>query len=314
MAKVASMADVKRKYMFINMTRHKSKKEIEKIERNRGKKLSKQAKMKIIKRNARKAKIYTTIAITFLAIGGISGYKATNLLDSGKTEISIDANKYKEGIDITNTTSDREIFLNGLHVELNEVNINEQIEENAITEINNLKNSDEVLKYIKQIYLDEYKQRFGGNVTIDNIRLYKERNVALYKDVAQNGDEIIRKGFSKTNEKLDSEIGVLSATVKDGDKTYMEDAILDRSSYKNVYAQNENVAQDTETILQDIGAVIEHGIDYYSGFVDKDESDIYKDRLINAVIDYKHSKIEKIVEPSNKNTDKTLEDDNEIDY
>lgn len=313
MDKTNKIPKAKRRGIFINMTRKESKKEIRKIEEAEGRRLSRAAKIKIIKKNARKAKIYTTIAVASLLLGGIGGSKVTNLLEPGKTEISIDADQYKDRIHINHVTNDREVFLNGLRVESDEIGRNEALEQGVIDEINSLENSEEVLNYIKQIYLDEYKQKNGGDATIDDVKLRKDRVANLYEDVAQNGDEIIRKGISKTNKSVDSNIGLLSALVQDGGENYMEDAVWDGKEYKNVYEQDEVVPEDKESILQDIGAIIEHGIDYYSGFIDEQESDIYKQRLIDAVTEYKYEKINEIIKPSMENTNQQIEDETEMD-
>lgn len=302
----------KRRGIFVKLTREKSKEDIRELREKRlreGKDITKKEKHEIIRKNAKRAKIKTII----YAMGAglfISGAKTANLLNEinerNKTEITVDADQYKNGIYINNVKEDKnKLFVNGLKVDLEEVDLNEQIEINARAEVNNLKNSDEVLIYIKQIYADEVNERNPKGrekVTADDILLRKQRAyIDLYRDRAKNGDMIIREVYGDKG-RVDTARGLMSARVnyRDGEESESESAIWDIDSYKKVYSKDEEVEQDKESILVDIGGIIENGIDYYSGFIDENESDIYKNRLINSVIEYKKSKIKEITQKPTK--------------
>ena len=93
--------------IFFALTRNKSKQEIERIENRLNRKLRREERRKIIQKNASKARRKVAISAIIFALGGVTGASTQKLLNEGKTELSIDAEKYTDGIDIKNVTNDR---------------------------------------------------------------------------------------------------------------------------------------------------------------------------------------------------------------
>lgn len=307
--KVTKAIDKKTLDIFVKLTRKQAKKEIIKKQDKLQRKLTTEEK-KIIARKVARTTRGRAIVIGALALGSFSGAKATNLLneanskgiEQNKTEISIDAEQVDKDININNVTSDREIFVNGIKVDLEEITYSENIEERVTNEINSLGTPEEVLNYIKDVYVDEYNEVNNTNISSDNITLYKGRGEILEIDQADNGDKIVRSyeksEYEGSGEPVQTDYGVVKVLVQDGDNRFVDEVsnYLGTGTYATVYRNDEKVEKSDSTVLIELGSIMDNGIDYYTALSHKDENSIeiinlYKERLINSVIEHEKSNI-----------------------
>lgn len=331
--KIGKTIDKKTLNVFVKLTKNKSKEKIKEKERKANKPLSKEEK-KLIIRNVAKKTRGRAVIISMFALGAVSGMKTQNLLnsadekgvrieqtDEGREAIVDLENIDKVTIKGLNSVEDTENtgifvekgkdkFLQSLKVDVNEIDVNEKAESEAKIEVNSLSNSGEVLNYIKEVYIKEYNEKNGTNMTVDNLELYKDRLDTLYKDTAQNGDQIIRTTSDKTevgNTLLDSDVGIVTATIrdKDGSCVSKEKMTYNNGKYVAVYDEDEDVKKYKGNTLTNLKGVVFNGIDYYGAFIDS-ESDIYKNRFIESVGEYKKQQIDNIVNKSQK-----INEDNE---
>lgn len=320
-SKIGKIIDRKTLKVFVKLTKNKAKEKIKEKQEKIQRKLTRDEKKIIIKNIAKRTRGRAAI-ISMFALGTLSGMKAQNLLnsanekgiqieqtDNGK-EAVVDLNEIDKvtikGLDSLADTENTGIFveeenngfLQSLKVDINEITANEKIRSEAEKEVNNLNNSDEVLDYMKEIYVKEYNEKNGTNLTIDNVELYKGRGDTLYRDTAENGDSIIRTTSDKYaigKTELDSEIGIVRATIKDdnGRNISKEMMTYDNGKYVTVYSENQVVEEYNENALTELKGITFNGIDYYGAFIDSDK-DTYKNRFINSVENYKKEQINEI--------------------
>ncbi len=305
--------------IFIGLTKEGARDKQKEWRKKLGRDLTDEENYKIVRSEARKARGKVALVGMF-GIGVLSGMKGANLLneannrgiEKNQQEITVDLNETHEdnliikGLENSNVYVRQEKdFKDGLkydydvQVNSNEINYSEDLFESAQTEVDNLNNSQEVLDYIKQIYVNEYNEQNNTNITIDNVKLYKTRDNDLYIDEAENGDKIVRitdhyEGDKRT---LNPEIGEVTAVIIDGENTITERMTYYDGKYVPLYSENENVKENKENTLTKLGGVTFNGIDYYGAFVDK-EKGTYKNRFIDSVREYKQTQIDRIL---NKN-------------
>lgn len=320
-SKIGKAIDRKTLNIFVKLTKNRSKEKIKEEQEKFQRKLSREEKRKII-RNVAKRTRGRAVIISMFALGAISGMKTQNLLNSAdekgiqieKTsdgkEAVVDLNEIDKvtikGLEDLEKTEDTGIyveqekngFLQSLKVDVNEITANENIRSEAEKEVNNLNNSDEVLAYMKEAYVKEYNEKHGTNITVDNLELYKGRGNTLYRDIAENGDEIIRSTSEKyVTEKttIDPEIGIVTARIKDNDGKYIsrESMTYDNGKYVTVYNKDQKVDKYSENTLAELKGITFNGIDYYGAFTDA-EKNTYKSRFIDSVENYKKNQINEI--------------------
>ena len=306
--------------IFIAMTRGQSKLDIKRKEMRTGRKLERFEKREIIERNARrmKAKIFGLSLITLGLFAGVGG---TRLLEEGKenrikltqNEATIDASKLeKENINIENLDDKKQVFINSLKVDENELTQNEAISETIENEIDSLYTSGQTLDYIKDIYAKQYNENNQSNINKDNVVLYKTREPQLYKDTAQNGVEIYR--ISKEREypcNVQSEAGVIKAQILDENKKIIKEERITQDyitgEYIVIYDEEEPVTEIEDTTLKQLGGIVSNGIDLYTAQKYQEESKgqnhavvTYKKRLKADIKEYKADRIKQIVTGKNE--------------
>lgn len=330
-SKIGKAIDRKTLNIFVKLTKNRSKEKIKEEQEKFQRKLSREEKRKII-RNVAKRTRGRAVIISMFALGAISGMKTQNLLNSAdekgiqieKTsdgkEAVVDLNEIDKvtikGLEDLEKTEDTGIyveqekngFLQSLKVDVNEITANENIRSEAEKEVNNLNNSDEVLAYMKEAYVKEYNEKHGTNITVDNLELYKGRGNTLYRDIAENGDEIIRSTSEKyVTEKttIDPEIGIVTARIKDNDGKYIsrESMTYDNGKYVTVYNKDQKVDKYSENTLAELKGITFNGIDYYGAFTDA-EKNTYKSRFIDSVENYKKNQINEIANVESETNNK----------
>lgn len=282
---------VAKRNFFVRSVLKEIRKQESKFEEEHGHKVSKAYHNIIKKRAAKKTmrKLAAYALVGFISIGGVT-YVGTQLLDSGNVirqeddAIKDDGSKFREELS-------------------NLENYDKDLRVNAKEKVESL-DKDKTLYYIKQIYSEDYNKNNEEEIEVENVRFEKNstenKGIALYKDKAQNGDEIIRAIISSNNDKARQEgliaiNGVcLSAIIKDGDEYKVERAMNYNGRYIQVYDQNEEVNKYESNTLSELGEVVRTGIDRWSTMenenVDYANEVTYKERFINAIYEYDKNK------------------------
>lgn len=282
----------------------------------------------VAKRPSTKIKVAGALVAGML-LGAGSMSAANNLLDApkgvkqNKEEITIDAKEADKEININNVTNSREIFINGLKVNVDGLNVNNESQENdvrenqtlradVIEEIDNLETAEDVLKYIKDIYLEEYNEKNNTEYTAEDVKINRRtEQFVMYADQAQNGDEIIRetrkqqyREKGEPGRELDTQIGEIYAVLKNGEESKKEAITPYNGEYKTVYSDDEEVLEDRETVLASVGEIFDQGIQYLTALRNPEGNSpavigLYKDGLIEAVVEYKELKTKEISNSDN---------------
>lgn len=302
---------------FGTRTAKEARAEIRRINKKRSEEgkeiLSKEEEERVIRKVTKEEKRKIKTKAIFAALGLMS---ATSLLEgvallnsgnegvkSNKNEITINTEQAEKDVNVINV-GDRNVFIDGIKVDTNNLNYekNKELKENVAKEVETLETSEDVLNYLKQFYANEYNKENDTHMTAENVRLGKTREMTtLFKDKAENGEEIVKDRLAKdkTERKIDIEDGVISATIIQEGKIISSQEILnDNNQYKRVYSSNENVEKYEDNLLVKTGKIIDNGIDWNVAMDQKETDPLikkqYKQRFIDAIVEYKEEQIEKI--------------------
>lgn len=300
--------------------RRKIKEEISKREEKFGpldQRQKRRIEKNIIKKHKRENKIRAIKAILVglgITIGAGTGAGVTAALNAGenkgienkRNEITVDLDKANKDIKV-NTQNDREIFVNGIKVNIEDINQSEELKENTQKEIDLLKEPEEVCDYLKDIYVDEYNKVNKTNISKENIELYKHReDKKIYQDKATNGDNILREEYITDDNKkyINIDPGVITAKVNDENQEIInkQTVINYQDKYEVVHSKDEQVDKNEDNVLSKIGEVIDTGISYYTIMegktTDQEKKLKFKTKFVDAVKEYKDNQIKQIVEDS----------------
>lgn len=297
----------------------KARAEINRINKKRSEEgkeiLSKEEEKRVIRKVTKEEKRKTKTKAILIALGlmtATTGIEGVALLNSGekgvsstKKEITIDMDKAEKDINVINLKN-RKVFIEGLEVETNkEENIeveNKELKENVTKEVEALETQEDILDYLKQFYINEYNKENQTQFTYENVKFRKTREIgSFFKDEANDGTKIIRtkEKDDKTQRDVDTTAGVVSATITDNDKIISIEKVLNENNeYKRIYNRNENVETYKDNLLVKTGKIIDKGIDWNVAIeqAETEESvkEAYKQRFIDAIVEYKENQIEKI--------------------
>lgn len=297
----------------------KARAEINRINKKRSEEgkeiLSKEEEKRVIRKVTKEEKRKTKTKAILIALGlmtATTGIEGVALLNSGekgvsstKKEITIDMDKAEKDINVINLKN-RKVFIEGLEVETNkEENIeveNKELKENVTKEVEALETQEDILDYLKQFYINEYNKENQTQFTYENVKFRKTREIgSFFKDEANDGTKIIRtkEKDDKTQRDVDITAGVVSATITDNDKIISIEKVLNENNeYKRIYNRNENVETYKDNLLVKTGKIIDKGIDWNVAIeqAETEESvkEAYKQRFIDAIVEYKENQIEKI--------------------
>lgn len=297
----------------------KARAEINRINKKRSEEgkeiLSKEEEKRVIRKVTKEEKRKTKTKAILIALGlmtATTGIEGVALLNSGekgvsstKKEITIDMDKAEKDINVINLKN-RKVFIEGLEVETNkEENIeveNKELKENVTKEVEALETQEDILDYLKQFYINEYNKENQTQFTYENVKFRKTREIgSFFKDEANDGTKIIRtkEKDDKTQRDIDTTAGVVSATITDNDKIISIEKVLNENNeYKRIYNRNENVETYKDNLLVKTGKIIDKGIDWNVAIeqAETEESvkEAYKQRFIDAIVEYKENQIEKI--------------------
>lgn len=272
--------------------------------------LSKEEEKRVIRKVTKEEKRKTKTKAILIALGlmtATTGIEGVALLNSGekgvsstKNEITVDMDETEKDINVINS-GNRKVFIEGLQVDTNKEE-NKELKENVTKEVDSLESPEEILNYLKKFYANEYNKENQTQFTDENVRLRKTREIgSFFKDEANDGTKIIRtkEKDDKTQRDVDITAGVVSATITDNDKIISIEKVLNENNeYKRIYNRNENVETYKDNLLVKTGKIIDKGIDWNVAMeqAETEESvkETYKQRFINAIVEYKENQIEKI--------------------
>ena len=263
---------------------------------------------KYAKKNAQKAKVRTFL-IALSISSGIGGAMIHGLLNPGvegvtqnKTETVVDLDQIPtDSIEIVG--SKREEFVKSLAAEAND----KELESNIEQEIANLKTPEAVLEYIKNMYVQEYNQNSNEDISTEDIKLSKNTyDIVIYKDEAQNGEQILRycseSQAQENNIAIDGDKCIVSVHIQNENINTRERVAYDDTTkqFETVYRMDEEVIQNEETTLGNVAEVILAGINMSTSMEQKDNNSYeinhtYKQRFIDAIKNYRTEQIEEII-------------------
>ena len=275
-----------------------------------GKTLSKAEENKIIEKIAKKMKKQFAVRGFFVALGlsaGIGiGATGTKMLDSAKNKgitqtentIDIDAAEAEKNINIENNNkyNQREVFVNGVRVD------QDRVKRKVYQQIEDLDTKEKILEYVKNMFVKKYNENNKTQLKAEDINIYKELyGIEVFNDKAENGDNILRQ---RNNGGQKYENGVYTINIQKGED--LEKQIITRNddgTSTRIYYQDDKVEKYEENEATELGNIIITGIDYaisknQENYVGVD--DIYKDRFVNAISQYREQKIEKIIKDEDK--------------
>ncbi len=177
-----------KRLVFMKKVRDFFNKQVEKEEKKLERKLTKEERRENRKKNRKMAKSVAMFATTF-ALGIVGGAEGRHLLDSGhsvkvvedkdNSKITIDTNETgkHQDVHINNSTKDgRRLFVDGLHIEEDDLETIQKLKQNVHEEINQLEGKPEqILTYIKELYANEYNQKKDTDITSDDISIDRRR-------------------------------------------------------------------------------------------------------------------------------------------
>lgn len=316
---------VQRRNVFESLLLAASRPEIKAKRKELGRRLTLEERNEIVEKHVRRAKNTLRgiiIAGTF-GVGVLAGHNSGKLpsanvkVEETDKNVKIDATKADKNkdIDMKIARNDkRDLFINGIKVEFNEVNQNETIEETVEKEVNKLSNKEDVLNYLKGLYIDNYNNEHQKGLTAQNVELYKTRtdNLKDYKDIAGNK---YYKVTSENTGNIEKDYGVIRATVKDGNRVVKNEYAVngngDYSEYMPVYDESEEVEEADKNPMYGVGAVIDTGIDYSSN-IDTKNKNVYKERFEKTIIKLKQKQINEIAKGTDKSSNEKASDGYEI--
>lgn len=178
--------------------------------------------------------------------------------------------------------------------------INELNGTNSTDEILDLKTSDAVLNYVKQMYVDEYNKSHEKQISVEDVSFNKSSfDKVFYKDMAENGEEILRycseKEAKERGLRIDGNNPVITATIRnEGGAISEKVAQTDSGKIVNIYSQDEVVKENKNTTLTGLGNVVLTGINRATSMDQEETSwqtkDQYRLKFTKAVEEYKQGK------------------------
>lgn len=266
-------------------------------------------KNNVLKKMRTRAAIFGTVGV--LGIGGI-GLMFHNM---GKDEVKgLDKGQIIE-TDIGESQTAREKFASELNVKIPEGMIDE-IKTEVLHEVQELQTSDEVLNYVKEMYVEQYNQNNNADISTEDVKFYKTTfDKVFYED--ENG--ILRycteKEYQEMGKKgVDGNLPVISATISNGENNIKEEvAQKQNGEIVNIYEKDEVVEQDKETTLTQLGDVVLAGINY-STAIEQDGNSFqtkrnYQDKLVDAIAEYREQQESKKENTNTVNEQIQQEDD-----
>ena len=220
-------------------------------------------------------------------------------VEKSKNEITVDVGEAEKNIKIKNL-GDREVFIEGIKVsneKLEEIN-DTTLEDTVVKEVESKKTPDEVLDYLKDIYIqeynDEYKTDFDRSNVSEIYRTREDNGFFLVKDRDQNGNEIIRykNEYDSKDDKVDINGGLIKVTVTDENSKIIQEVLNDGNNNYTGIANYDNKALEKVEKIMDTGITWKDSMDNQQ--TDSKIKRGYKRNFIKSIVEYKENQIEEI--------------------
>ena len=249
-------------------------------------KLTKKDKKKTKKRAKRKLAIAGIIAALGIT-GGVTA--AIKMLPEGKPQEPVATME-----DQNNTKSKLNEFKERYHFEVDEKKTIQQDSE-IIKEINELQNENDVLSYLKNMYIEKYEEKTGDkNLTTKDIEIYSNSQNYVYVDettgdIITHGDNPadLEKMLQDDEVSYDVEYDVSTYSIENAQDGQIMDMIVMKSQagktipVKVIPGNQYNEMKNYDSILDDMGTVIPDGLKYMENFEDENA----KNNFIKALED-----------------------------
>ena len=285
-----------------NGLRKKVKEEEKKIEKKYyGKYTREELRSKAAESVLKKIILTGGIAVTCLA-AGVSGLCIANDNES----------KQKEN----DTTYESESFQNDIKEEMSSLvndamNNLENSKEDISSKIDSISNREEALKFIKEMYLEEYNKLNGTEYNINDIEFFRNNQSYIYDldgifvthGSTPNDVENRLKKEDKEYEIKNDVVVYSSYLLEDGKKKPIESFAFDKETVVNVilgdeYKNGKEISDENKNVLAQMNKTIASGLEVvlgYSNEKNKTEMVILKDNLEQAVYDYLNNQKERNV-------------------
>lgn len=302
------MKDKKRAFAIANSDAKKVKARINEINEKReesGRSLltkaqEKSVARKVVKREKRK-RMLAAIGLTALVSGGTVALlnPGTKGVEQNRNEITVDAEKAGKNVNVKNL-SDREAFIEGIKVsneKLEEIN-DTTLEDTVVKEVESKKTPNEVLDYLKDIYIQEYNNEYKTNFDRSNVseihRTREDNGLYLVKDRDQNGNDIMRYNneYDSKEDKVDISGGLIKVVVTDENSKIIQEVLNDGNNNYTGIANYDNKALEKVEKIIDTGITWEDSINNQK--TDPKIKQGYKRNFIKSIVEYKENQIEEI--------------------
>lgn len=216
-----------------------------------------------------------------------------------KNEITVDVGEAEKDIKIKNL-GDREVFIEGIKVsneKLEEIN-DTTLEDTVVKEVESKKTPNEVLDYLKDIYIQEYNNEYKTNFDRSSVseiyRTREDNGFFLVKDRDQNGNEIIRykNEYDSKEDKVDISGGLIKVVVTDENSKIIQEVLNDGNNNYTGIANYDNKALEKVEKIIDTGITWEDSINNQK--TDPKIKRGYKRNFIKSIVEYKENQIEEI--------------------
>lgn len=278
--------------IFYTITKRKSKKQylknIKELEKN-GANLTKKDKAiirhKIVEKNAKKAKSkavrrgFVVGVAGILTLAFVGGYKANDAINPpvegvkydnlGNTEINLD--EIEGELQLTGDKT-KEFRKQQARETITDIS-----REKAQEEIENANNPQDVLRIVKEAVTKYWEESYGEDV--NNVTMKKiTEHVNIYRDTAQNGDEIQRFGRKGNHSNT-----ILIVDIDTDDGKYTENLLAEHGGYTRVYGSNEEVEKAESSKLEECAPFILEGLEYYIAMEQNNKFNVYGQKLTSDI-------------------------------
>lgn len=168
---------------ILSPAREIAKKKIKK-EGSKGHKLTKAEKSQIFRKYAKRQAAILLMTGSLIAAFGIGTYENNRLVAGGEPSIKIE-NEYN-GTGTVEANSEKSKFIKDIKVTNEEMLEDKALYNSCVREIDNLKDSESVLNFAKQLYINEYNEDNGTNFTSKDVNLWETRKYTLHEDTTGN--------------------------------------------------------------------------------------------------------------------------------
>ena len=297
---------------FMKGEKDKIRKLITEKEERLGQKLPREERIRMAKKIHRqmKRKVRRNMLLAALGIGGVA---VTAGLIAGAKEDPAPRGPEIETEAETSTERETDSFRETYGVDL------EEIRKKAILkEINNLDTKDEVLKFLKDMYIEEYERQTGDTkLTTDDIQInYGTQNYAYTTD---DGEIFLHTENPQEVADIIKEQNIQTETVEN----IMSYQIIEKNSQDIIDAyvkfgkrrvEAKDIALDKpyveKSILKEMGDIFEAGLDLRRKIGENDVSEEKlndkKEALVDAIYNYNYQ------QPNKKVYDATLSKDGKV--